>query len=549
MSRNLLGRCSDSFFVLRGLAMVPVIISLLGGLHGRLAAEDNSAFDLKYVGDKGGMVIAVRPERIFSDAKIKPLAKVLDETGRFRSALNFSVARIDQFVMAVIPPEEREVPHMMIKARDKIDLEKFIRLNQPLQPDHELKQVEHRGKTYTTCEADRFGGPLTIAYWQPDENSVVVGTVEHIENCIAGHAAKKQLLDVDQWSKVEKSPLAIAVDNSLLKAIAKDLGEFGDEPIAKLVAPLAEHVKYVVGSVNVGKRIEFLALVECESVDGAKDTSETIQALLTIAKSFAQQSKEALGDVGPLGEIQAKMLEMATQLIDAVEITRQGKELKIVSTIEFKAFVVSAIDTAVASAQMAAKRAQSMNNMKQMGLGFHNYADVNKRFPPAVIVGSNGDKHSWRVAILPYIGEQKLFEQYRFDEPWDSKENLKVLAQMPEAFRHPDDPADSTNTAYYALVGPGTMFDSEKPVWFPDVTDGTSNTIMYVEAKRAVPWTKPEDIPYDPKGELPDLGGYFPDGFNATFGDGSVRFFSKDVDPLELHKMIQISDGQILKDP
>ena len=39
--------------------------------------------------------------------------------------------------------------------------------------------------------------------------------------------------------------------------------------------------------------------------------------------------------------------------------------------------------------------------------------------------------------------------------------------------------------------------------------DGTSNTVLVVEAATAVPWTKPDELPYDPNGMLPSLGGHF----------------------------------------
>jgi len=44
-----------------------------------------------------------------------------------------------------------------------------------------------------------------------------------------------------------------------------------------------------------------------------------------------------------------------------------------------------------------------------------------------------------------------------------------------------------------------------------NITDGSSNTILVVEANRDIPWTKPEDLPFNPKGPLPELGGFWPD--------------------------------------
>src|SRR5205807_9229857 len=145
----------------------------------------------------------------------------------------------------------------------------------------------------------------------------------------------------------------------------------------------------------------------------------------------------------------------------------------------------------------AARRTQATNNLKQLALAMHNYADVNQSFPPAVLYGPDGKTpYSWRVALLPYLEQAPLYELYKKDEPWDSAHNKQLLARMPPVFRDPSDAADSTYSSYYAITGPSTIFFGKEGAKFSQILDGTSNTLMFVEAKRDIPWTKPEDIPY-----------------------------------------------------
>jgi hypothetical protein len=90
------------------------------------------------------------------------------------------------------------------------------------------------------------------------------------------------------------------------------------------------------------------------------------------------------------------------------------------------------------------------------------------------------------------------------------------------------------------------MFDEKQKTRVASVTDGLSSTIMIVEAEEAVPWSKPADLNYDPKKELPKFGGLFEDGFHAAFGDGVVRFIKKDNDEKLLRALITRAGGEVV---
>src|SRR6185312_6751648 len=75
--------------------------------------------------------------------------------------------------------------------------------------------------------------------------------------------------------------------------------------------------------------------------------------------------------------------------------------------------IVNSLSPSMTAARSAARRTQSINNLKQIGLAFHNYQSANNRLPASAGVAPNSKyPHSWRVAILPYIDQQPLYNKY-----------------------------------------------------------------------------------------------------------------------------------------
>jgi RNA polymerase sigma factor (sigma-70 family) len=104
----------------------------------------------------------------------------------------------------------------------------------------------------------------------------------------------------------------------------------------------------------------------------------------------------------------------------------------------------------------ASQRQQSVNNLKQILLAIHNYADANGHLPADIRDKDGKPLLSWRVQLLPYLEQDNLYKQFKRDEPWDSEHNLKLLAHMPPVYRVGIEPKDSTHTYYQAFAGPGT---------------------------------------------------------------------------------------------
>ena len=106
-----------------------------------------------------------------------------------------------------------------------------------------------------------------------------------------------------------------------------------------------------------------------------------------------------------------------------------------------------------------------MNQLHQIARAMHNYEQANNGFPPAYSVDKNGKPLlSWRVAILPYLEEEDLHEQFHLDEPWDSEHNKKLIARMPAVFRCPDSQAAPGKTTYLTVRGKDTIFPGDKGI-------------------------------------------------------------------------------------
>jgi hypothetical protein len=236
-----------------------------------------------------------------------------------------------------------------------------------------------------------------------------------------------------------------------------------------------------------------------------------------------------------------------------------GIVLGAIGTVNFLpvvAILIGLLIPAVQKVREAATRVQRANNLKQLSLAMLNYHDRNMQFPPAAITDPNGRPLlSWRVAILPYLGDPEaaaLYKQFNLKEPWDGPTNRPLLARMPKVFADlAVPPGTSPDATYYRVfTGPGTVFPPPpQRSTITAITDGTSNTFLIVEAGDPVPWTKPEELPYAPNRPLPRLGINPARGFSAALADGSVRFIPAGAGEPAIRAAVTANGGEVVPLP
>ena len=171
---------------------------------------------------------------------------------------------------------------------------------------------------------------------------------------------------------------------------------------------------------------------------------------------------------------------------------------------------------AVQQAREAARRSQSKNNLKQIGLAMHNYHETHRVLPPGGTLTIDGaPSQSWETFILPFLNpniEEKV-----------SPEGLPLSHYMGNEL----------------LMGPN------RGARFREVNDGLANTIMAFEVgENFKPWGDPTNfaVPADRIGR-PNRSSTT-GGNQVLMGDGSVRFVSENIDPAVLKALSTPNGGE-----
>lgn len=194
---------------------------------------------------------------------------------------------------------------------------------------------------------------------------------------------------------------------------------------------------------------------------------------------------------------------------------------------------------------------ESKDKMKRIALAMLNFQSAYRKFPAAYSSDrENKPLLSWRVHILPFLGESRLYEQFRQSEPWDSPHNKKLIKEMPDIFKSIDElPVGMTRVIGNGNTG-GMINKPEAgqrvDIRIRDIRDGTSNTIMLLTADldSAVEWTKPAVFSVDDDA-IPRILATEP---IVALVDGSAHIFSSDF-PLDMFKaMLTVAGGEVVRD-
>lgn len=400
------------------------------------------------------------------------------------------------------------------------------------------ESITEGSMTYVRIPNPKMAGGV----WFVDSNTVVVGSEPSVKE-VGTNPAMPSYVDAGLMDGT--SPIQVLYSPTNPDAVfrhpqAKIPPQVPIPPAAMAVAQnfLANANGVFIG-LDLTNDLGVNLSVRCKDSGSATQMVSDMNAATEESKA-AQANQPANPMMMPFMNIQKAMEESLTMEASG-DIFRSTQSAKGGGQ-QLGAFIPMAmamVGPAIQQAQQAAKRTQSKNNLKMIGLAMHNFHSIYGRFPNSASVDGNGKPLlSWRIHLLPFLGHEDLYKQFALDEPWDSPTNMPLVAMMPDVYKSPQVASEPGKTIYIVPVGLGTAFEMQKGRGMREFTDGTSNTILLLEGaeESAVVWTQPADLlfdPLDPKRGVRNS----PAGFQVVFADGSAQFISNQASDLTLKGM------------
>ncbi|MBP5623073.1 MAG: DUF1559 domain-containing protein, partial [Thermoguttaceae bacterium] len=256
------------------------------------------------------------------------------------------------------------------------------------------------------------------------------------------------------------------------------------------------------------------------------DISQEDGALVTLnvnAKSEdgAVELRKAIGTALMKGVdvIQSRLSENATQtpssteeidkvvnLIKSVSLAVDGSNVvgtlkNSQDSVDFFINSIKTINDSRANAEIYAQTDMAAQILTQLSKAFALYYRKNSTYPSNICAADGTPLLSWRVALLPFLDEsgQKLFDQFKLDEPWNSDDNIKLLNQMPAIYMRPSEPNDATKTQFLIFNSPETPFGKfPQGLKMQDVANPSRTfSVVYAAPEHAIEWTRPEEFAFN----------------------------------------------------
>ncbi|HEY4234561.1 MAG TPA: DUF1559 domain-containing protein [Lacipirellulaceae bacterium] len=534
-----------------------------GGDTTLLAAPDVGKLDLTYVSPQAVIVAAIRPRQLLTSSATS-LAPVEVASAAGIEYLGSDPADIDQVTI---------FSELFVGGPPNYGIVvKFA---------HPFKMTSIPGRLSAHTQPGTLGDepylestqPMLPSIYSPDSRTVVIAPdllLRRLVNPTPGAATGKL---IQRLANVPAGDdLYLACDVAAFRPlIALGLSQAKDiPPEAKPYLDVPNLIESADLSFNLTHDALSQLIVHAnDDASAEKLLAQTKAASEMWQDKFAEQMRNDFAKnpqmQGPIGDAYLKYIDRMRHTPQSTwwHVERAGPDISLFSFrpgnspqmqlvyVSVIGILVALLLPAIQAAREAARRTQSMHNMRQLMLGLINYHDAKKSFPANASYDANGKPLlSWRVLILPYIEQQELYNQFHLDEPWDSDHNKPLVAQMPTLFADPSYISESGKTPYLAVVGEHCAFDgTAKGRKVKDFTDGTSNTVMLVDVNpdRAVEWTKPDDFPFDVKNPTAGLDAGPHSGiWLAAFADGHVSAISNTIDPQAATAIFTRNGGEIL---